>query len=170
MVNYGVSILLFLALAVAGFSGCATGNQPGQSQEVIVKSPSQEVSAFFVAGNEAHYRALECPTSGSVDISAYSHLMQVKYPPTLHVDVLKSPPSRPYKSFAVLECKPGLNSRSETMLEGLKSKAREIGADAIILCQGGSEKGLPEMPPTSKMQAVAIRYIVTSSPEKRNKS
>ena len=37
MVNYGVSILLFLALAVTGISGCATVSQPEQSQEVTVK-------------------------------------------------------------------------------------------------------------------------------------
>jgi len=67
----------------------------------------------------------------------------------------------------VLECKPGPQSGSE-MLEGLKKKAREIGADAIILCQGGSEKGIPERLPTSKMQAVAIRYILTSPSDKGN--
>ena len=53
MAAYGVSIFLFLALAVIGFSGCAGVNQPGQSQEVSVKSQSQEVKAFFAAGNEA---------------------------------------------------------------------------------------------------------------------
>ena len=113
----------------------------GQSQEVNVKSQPQEVKAFFVAGKEAHYLALQCPTSGYVDLSAYSHLMEIKYPPTFQVDVLRKAPSRPYKSFAVLECKPGPHSRSEEMLEGLKGKAREIGADAIILCQGRSGPG-----------------------------
>ena len=169
-ITYGVTFFWFLALAVIGFSGCANVYQQGQSQEVSVKSQSQEVNAFFVAGKEAHFLALQCPTSGSVDISAYSHLMEVKYPPTLQVDVLRKAPSRPYKSFAVLECKPGLHSKSEEVLEGLKRKAREIGADAIILCQGGPDQGLPEAPPTSKMQAVAIRYILTSSSDKGNKS
>ena len=170
-ITYGVSIFLFLASAGIGFSGCANVNQSGQSQQEVILNPqSEEVSVFFVAGKAAHYLALECPTSGSVDISAYTHLMEVKYPPTFHVDVLKKAPSRRYKTFAVLECKPGPQSRSEMMLAGLKRKAREIGADAIILCQGGQVKGLPEMPPTSKMQAVAIRYIVTSPSDKRNNS
>jgi hypothetical protein len=166
----GVSILWFLALAVAGFSGCANVNQQGQSQEVRLNTQSPEVNVFFVAGKEANYLSLQCPTSGSVDLGAYTHLMEVKYPRTLHVDVLRKAPSRPYKSFAVLECSPGAQSRSAEVLEGLKSKAREIGADAIILCQGGSAQGLPELPPSSKMQAVAIRYILTSPSDKENKS
>ena len=110
MVTYGVSIFLFLALAVTGFSGCANVNQQGQSQEVTVKSQSQEVNAFFVAGNETHYRSLLTDSSGNVDLSAYSRQMGIKYPRTVQVDVLKAPPSRPYKSFAILECKPGPHS------------------------------------------------------------
>ena len=144
-----------------GVSGCA---------EINLKSPSQEVKAFFVAGKEAHYLALQCPTSGSVDLSAYSHLMEVKYPPTFQVDVLRKAPSRPYKSFAVLECEPAPHARPEEVVEGLKDKAREIGADAIILCQAGPDQGLSGTPPTAKMQAVAIRYIVTTSSDKGNHS
>jgi len=169
MITCGVSIFLFLASAVTGFSGCANVNQSGQSPEVSLNSQPEEVTVFFVSGKAAHYLALACSTSGSVDISAYTHLMEVKYPPTFHVDVLRKAPSRRYKTFAVLECKPGPQSGSE-MLEGLKKKAREIGADAIILCQGGSEKGIPERLPTSKMQAVAIRYILTSPSDKENNS
>jgi len=158
-VAYAATIFLLLGSAVTGISGCA---------EINRKSPSQEVKAFFVAGKEAHYLALQCPTSGSVDLSAYSHLMEIKYPPTLQVDVLRKAPSRPYKSFAVVECEPAPHSRPEVMVEGLKGKAREIGADAIILCQGGPDQGLPEIPPTAKMQAVAIRYILTSTSDKGN--
>jgi len=160
-VAYAVTIFLLLSSAVMGVSGCA---------EINRKSPSQEVNAFFVAGREAHYLALQCPTSGSVDLSAYSHLMEIKYPPTLQVDVLRKAPSRPYKSFAVLECEPAPHARPEEVVEGLKGKAREIGADAIILCQGGQEQGLPEMPPTAKMQAVAIKYVLTTKSDKRNNS
>lgn len=166
MAAYGVSVFLFLALAVIGFSGCAGVNQPGQSQEVSVKSQSQEVKAFFAAGNEAHYRGLLDNSSGNVDLSAYSQQMGVKYPRTVRVDVLKSPPSRPYKSFAMLECKPGPHSKSEEVLEGLKNKAREIGADAIILRQTGPDQGKPGIPPASTVQAEAIRYLLTGSPGK----
>ena len=158
---YAVTIFLLLGPAVMGVSGCV---------EINRKSPSQEVKAFFVAGKEAQYLALQCPTSGSVDLSAYSHLMEIKYPPTLQVDVLRKAPSKPYKSFAVLECEPAPHSRPEEVVEELKGKARDIGADAIILCQGGPDQGLPEMPPTAKMQAVAIRYILTIKSDKGNNS
>jgi len=158
---YVVTIFLFLGSAVMGVSGCAETNR---------LSPSQEVAAFFVAGKEAQYLALQCPTSGSVDLSAYAHLMQVKYPPTFQVDVLRQPPSRPYQSFAVLEFEPPPHTMAEEVVERLKGKAREIGADAIILCQTGPDQKLTGIPPTAKMQAVAIKYIMTSTPTKGNNS
>ncbi len=161
VIPYAVTIFLFLGSAVMGVSGCA---------EINPRSPSQEVKAFFVAGKEAQYLALQCPTSGSVDLSAYAHLMEVKYPPTFQVDVLREPPSRPYKSFAVLEFEPAPQSKPEEVVEGLKDKAREIGADAIILCHSGPDQKLPGIPPTAKMQAVAIKYIVTSTSTKGNNS
>ena len=158
---YAIMILLFLGSAVMGISGCGVINR---------RSPSQEVNEFFVAGKEAQYLALQCPTSGSVDLSAYTHLMKVKYPPTFQVDVLRKPPSRPYQSFAVLEFEPAPLSRAEEVVEGLKGKAREIGADAIILGPSGPDQELAGNPPTGKMQAVAIKYIVTSPPTKGNNS
>lgn len=139
-----------------GVSGCG---------EINRSSPSQEAKEFFVAGKEANYRALQSPTSGSADLSAYAHLMEIKYPPTSQVEVLRKPPSRPYKSFAVLEFEPAPNSRTEEAVEGLKGKAREIGADAIIL-QTGPDQELSGKPPRGKMQAVAIKYILTSRPTK----
>jgi hypothetical protein len=161
IIAYAVTISLLLGSSVMGLSGCA---------EINLKSPPNEVKAFFVAGKEAHYLALQCPTSGYVDLSAYSHLMGVKYPRTFQVDVLRNPPSRPYKSFAMLECELGPHSKSEEVVEGLKDKAREIGADAIILCQGGPDSGLPGITPGAIMQAVAIRYILTSASDKGNNS
>ena len=161
IIPYAVTIFLFLGSAVMGVSGCA---------EINPKSPSQEVNEFFVAGKEAQYLSLQCPTSGSADLSAYTHLMKVKYPPTFQVDVLRKPPSRPYQSFAVLEFEPAPLSRAEEAVEGLKGKAREIGADAIILCPSGTDQELAGIPPTGKMQAVAIKYIVTSKSTKGNNS
>jgi len=161
IIAYAVTIFLFLGSAVMGLSGCA---------EINLKPSPSEVKAFFVAGKEAHYLALQCPTSGYVDLSAYSHLMEIKYPRTIQVDVLRKAPSRPYKSFAVLECESAPHSRPEEVVEGLKDKAREIGADAIILCQAGPDSGLPGIPPAAIMQAVAIRYIVTTSSDKGNRS
>ncbi|MBU4355809.1 MAG: hypothetical protein KJ822_10755, partial [Proteobacteria bacterium] len=124
VIPYAVTIFLFLGSAVMGVSGCAETNR---------LSPSQEVGAFFVAGKEAQYLALQCPTSGSVDLSAYAHLTGVKYPRTFQVDVLREPPSRPYKAFAVLEYDPAPQAKPEEVAARLTDKAREIGADAIIL-------------------------------------
>jgi hypothetical protein len=161
IIAYAVTLFLVLGSAVLGLSGCAGIN---------LKSPPHEVKAFFVAGKEANYLALQCPTSGYMDLSAYSHLMEIKYPRTTQVEVLKKAPSRPYKSFAVLEYEPAPHSRLEEVVEGLKDKAREIGADAIILCQAGPDSGLPGTPPAAIMQAVAIRYIVTTPSDKGNRS
>jgi hypothetical protein len=155
------TIFLFLGAAVMGIFGCAETNRV---------SPSQEVGTFFVAGREAQYLALQCPTSGSVDLSAYAHLSGVKYPRTFHVDVLREPPSRPYQSFAVLAYDPAPPAKPEEVETGLTDRAKEIGADAIILCQTGPGQKLAGIPPTAKMQAVAIKYIIASPPTKKNNS
>lgn len=144
---------VFLLMVTVGLvvAGCA---------EINLKSPSPEVKTFFVAGQEADFLGAQCDTAGYVDLSAYSHLAGIKYPPTLKVDILNRPPSRPYKSFAVLEYEPSITA-SGASLEGLTGKAREIGADAIIICQPGQNQGLPGLPLSTKMQAVAIKYKLT---------
>jgi hypothetical protein len=158
---YAVTIVLFWGSAVMGISGCAETNR---------LSPAQEVGAFFVAGKEAQYLALEYPTSGSADLSAYAHLTGVKYPRTFQVDVLREPPSRPYKAFAVLEYNSTSPAEPGEVTAGLLDKAREIGADAIILCRTGAGQKLPGIPAGGKTQAVAIKYILTSPPTKGNNS
>jgi hypothetical protein len=158
---HAATVFLFLGAAVLGVSGCA---------ETTRVSPSQEVGAFFVAGKEAQYRALQCPTSGAVDLSAYAHLSGVKYPRTFQVDILNEVPSRPFQSFAVLEYDPSPQAKPGEVEAGLLDKAREIGADAIILCQTGPDPKLPGIPPATKRQAVAIKYIMTSTAPKKNNS
>jgi len=165
---YGATIFLFLSSAVMGVSGCAHVSQQSLSQEVTVTPQSVQVKAFFAAGNEANYRGLQNSSSSNVDLSAYAHQMGVRYPRTFQVDVLKKPPLRPYKSFAVLEYEPALHSKPEEGVEKLKHKAREIGADAIILSGAGPDQGFPGIPATSKIQAVAIKYIVTSASTEEN--
>jgi hypothetical protein len=149
---YAVVICLFLGPAVMVLSGCAAIN---------LQSPPQEVKTFFVAGKEANYLSVLCLSPHAIDLSAYDQQMGIQYPPTLKVDVLIGPPSRPYKSFAVLECDPSSYANREKMLEGFKYKAQEIGADAIILCHAGPGQGPPEKRATQKMQAVAIKYKLT---------
>jgi hypothetical protein len=144
-----------LIIAVLVALGCA---------EMNLKSPSPEVKTFFVAGQEADFLSASCASSGHVDLSAYSHLAGVKYPPTLKVDILNTAPSRPYKPFAVLEYEPSPNSASEDQMAGLMNRAREIGADALIICRPGEAQGLPGLPPSTKMQAVAIKYKLTHRP------
>jgi hypothetical protein len=150
---YAVAICLFLGAAVMVFSGCAAVN---------LQSPSQEVKTFFVAGREANLMGVLCLSPTAMDLSAYDQQMGIKYPATLKVDVLNEPPSRPYKSFAVLESDSASYANHEKMLEEFKNKAREIGADAIITCHAGAGQGPAGDWPTSKMQAVAIKYKLTA--------
>jgi hypothetical protein len=146
-------IFVFLSV-VALVSGC-TG--------VDLQSPPADVKAFFVAGNKANFLALQSLSSDSVDLSAYDQQIGVMYPPTQKVDILSKPPSRPYKVFAVLEY-----DGSARLMEGLKNKAREIGADALILCHAGTNQGLPMVSRTQGMQAVAIKYKLTGESDQED--
>ena len=150
-------IFLFLGPAAMVVSGCATST-------VDVQAPPADVKAFFVAGNKANYLSLQSLSSNCVDLSAYDQQIGVKYPPTLKVDVLNTPPSRPYKIFAVLEY-----DGSEHLMERLKNKAREIGADALILCHADTSQGLFGAYRTQRMQAVAIKYKLTGGSDQENK-
>jgi hypothetical protein len=165
-VAYAVMILLFLGAAVLGVSGCAVINPKSQPQEVNVKSQPQEVKAFFVAANEANFLGLRNFSPKSMDLSAYAQQMGVKYPRTFQVDVLSRLPSRPYKPFAVLESEPLANPHPEEWVEKLKDKAREIGADAIVLSHASPGQGAVGMPPAEKIQAVAIKYVWTRTADK----
>lgn len=125
------------------------------------KSPPSEVRAFFVAANEANYLGVMSMSPNQVDLSGYTHLMGIQYPPTQKVDVLSSPPSRRYQAFAVLES--SIPFAAETydpaLLEGLKNKARAIGADAIILCHPTDRLALMSgLEKSSKIVALAIKY------------
>jgi hypothetical protein len=151
-IAYAVVMLLFLSTADMVVSGCTS---------IDLQSPPPDVKAFFVAGNKANFQGFLNLSSDCVDLSAYDQQIGVKYPPTLKVDILSKPPSRPYKVFAVLECESSFYAASERMMEGLKNKARNIGADALVLCHAGTDPGLPGVSPTQKIQAVAIKYKLT---------
>jgi hypothetical protein len=152
--GYACLISLFLGLAAMLSSGCA---------DIEVKSPPRDVQTFFVSGQEADFLGALCLSTKGLDLSAYSHLAGVRYPPTTKVDVLYGPPSRPFQSFAVLECESNFHSQPAEVTAGFQEKAREIGADAIILCRPGLDRGLPGMPLSAKMQAVAIKYKLTGN-------
>ena len=138
--NTGKRLGLWLFLALVAW-GCA-----GVSE----KYPSDEAKAYFAAAKEANFLGVECMSPQHVDLSAYTSLMGVKYPPTAAVEVLSEPPSRPYQAFAVLQSPAAQSSQnvSPTILAQLTNKAKAIGADAIIICRA----------PAAKAEAVAIKY------------
>jgi len=149
-------LLLLLALVAFGCAG------------VSETSPSHEVKAFFMAANEANYLGLMCMSPQYLDLSAYSSFMGVRYPPTDSVEVLSGPPSRPYQAFAVLQ---GPSSPTDTpdLLTQLTTKAKALGADAIILCRqpGGSEPTDAVRP--AKVEAVVIKYRWENPQEKQGR-
>lgn len=125
------------------------------------KYPSDEVKAYFAAANEANYLGVLCLSPQQVDLSAYTSYMGVKYPPTTTVDVLSEPPSRPYQAFAVLQGGAASQGASPTMLAQLTTKAKAIGADAIIICRP------PAADQAAKAEAVAIKYRLEDPAEKK---
>jgi hypothetical protein len=147
-------MFFLVAAAVLPVSGC---------ESIQLRSPSEDVKAFFVAGRDANALAALCLSPYSVDLSAYSRFMGVKYPPTVKVDVLNNPPTQPYKSFAVLEGQTSAHLTPEGLVEEFKRKAREIGADAIILCSLGPDRQVASLPPQGILQALAIKYIATET-------
>jgi hypothetical protein len=153
-------LFLFLAVAIMPVSGC--------EEAIRLQSPSREVKAFFVAGRDADALGTLSLSPYSVDLSAYSQFMEVKYPPTARVEVLDYPPSRLYKSFAVLEGETSGHLTSDELMGEFKRKAMEIGADAIILCSLGADHKIAPLTPSGKMQAVAIKYILTDTPGRGN--
>jgi hypothetical protein len=125
------------------------------------KSPPAEVRAFFAAANEANYLGVMRLSPNQVDLSGYTHLMGIQYPPTQKVDVLNSPPSRRYQAFAVLESSvpDAAEAYDPGLLEALKNKARAIGADAIILRHPADHLALRSgLQKASTVEAVAIKY------------
>ena len=144
-------LLLFLAPAVCSCTG------------VEEKYPSREAQAFFAAGNEANFRGVMCQSPQHKDLSAYTSLMGVKYPPTSSVEVLSEPPSRPYQAFARLQCAtPTASSASPdvspTVLAQLTDKAKAIGADAILICAPPGGPGRQDVVHPAQVEAVAIKY------------
>lgn len=62
-----------------------------------------------------------------------------KYPPSANVEVLMSEPSKPYRVLATLESQGGVGVAFSTLIEDMRTKAATIGADAVVVIQGGSE-------------------------------
>lgn len=71
-------------------------------------------------------------------VSNVASLNGKTYPPSSSVDVLTEKPSRPYEQFAIVETQGSLNQPVSDMIDGLRKKAMEVGADAVILTQDAS--------------------------------
>ena len=94
-----------------------------------------------------------------------------QYPATRSVDILSAAPDKPCKAIALLESTGPSNTSLVDLLESMRQKAKDIGADAIIPTQGASQKQvqghlyvpwLGEDQATSsvvlKIRGVAIKY------------
>ena len=80
------------------------------------------------------------------------------YPPTNSVEVLRSKPvSRDYIELGELSLKIKKSNQNEAVLK-LKEKAKEIGADAIILL-GENSEGSVLVPVGNLYASVDMRYI-----------
>jgi hypothetical protein len=63
-----------------------------------------------------------------------------KYPPTKSVDILSAAPDKPCKAIAILETTGPSNASLPDLLESMRQKAKDIGADAIIPTQDASQR------------------------------
>ena len=62
------------------------------------------------------------------------------YPPTTNVAILSAAPDRPCKAIAILETTGPANTPLPDLLESMRQKAKDIGADAIIPTQEASQR------------------------------
>jgi hypothetical protein len=63
-----------------------------------------------------------------------------KYPATTSVAILSAAPDRPCKAIAILETTGPVNTPLPDLLESMRQKAKDIGADAIIPTQEASQR------------------------------
>ena len=63
-----------------------------------------------------------------------------KYPATTSVAILSAAPDRPCKAIAILEATGPVNTPLPDLLESMRKKAKDIGADAIMPTQDASQR------------------------------
>ena len=72
------------------------------------------------------------------------------YPPTLNVDMLDAPPSRPYTEIGVIDAPGEPGALRSQVLAQIRDKARALGADAVILTdQSRRAPAAPQFNPTT---------------------
>lgn len=103
------------------------------------------------------------PTTPTVYVMRYTNEV---YPPTANVEVLRTnPPDRQYVELGEIE----INSKQDNAVQYLVQKAKEMGADAIIL-MGEKNRGAVAVPigqmvyaaPVTRLWAIAIKYTVVT--------
>ena len=77
--------------------------------------------------------------NGCVSSKAFMHDDTVKFPKSRFVEVLDQRPDKPHFVIATLETKGGMGVSLPEILDGMRKKAKEIGADAIIPTKDVSE-------------------------------
>jgi hypothetical protein len=120
-------------------------------------NPNAQVKTFFLAANEANFLCLkDRPLQGGPDLSAYSHLMDMKYPPTTSVEVLTAPSAKPYQVFTVLVGPKSVELRAgdSGSMAGFVTQAKAIDADAVMFCPEGSGAA------SGAKEVLAIKYKV----------
>lgn len=82
-------------------------------------------------------------TNGCVSSKAVMRDDSVKFPKSRFVEILDQKPEEPHVVIATLETKGGLGVSLPEILEDMRTKAKEIGADAVIPTQDVSEYKTP---------------------------
>lgn len=83
--------------------------------------------------------------SGCATTSAVMFESGITYPSTQNVQIMTQMPDRPFKQIAMLEARGPVNTALPDLLESMRQKGAEIGADAVIPTQDASthqRKGL----------------------------
>ena len=120
------------------------------------------ITAFF---------ALLLLICGCVTTSVVMLYESEKYPPTTSVAILSAAPERPCKAIAILEVTGPANTPLPDLLENMRKKAKDIGADAIMPTQDASQRQVQghlydpwlgeiqaESGVVPKIRGVAIKY------------
>jgi len=101
---------------------------------------------------------LNCSSFSST--SGYTLLKNTQYAPTENVEVLFEPPIKPYESFAMIEARSYTVPRATIpdLINELKNKAKNLGADAIIISNKAGEVVYLGGQTAPTLNAIAIKY------------
>lgn len=107
--------------------------------------PISETQKKLTALSISLTNAIVCAliVNGCVSSKAVMRDDSIKFPKSRTVEILDQKPDEPHVIIATLETKGGLGVSLPDILNGMRSKAKEIGADAIIPTRDVSEYKTP---------------------------